>query len=128
MSIYDTLWTLKFPSLGVAYRGCEWETVLARYVPSHVGTPTQGHGYEDGDPYSSFLPPAVPVNDDDETECPFRAVIIIREQTKKIGQQYIGPLLVLSGAEYEASSFDELHERICDALRASGPRIGKQSY
>ena len=46
------------------------------------------------------------------------AVVIVREGTEKVGQQYVGPLLVLSGRDYEAISFGELHNRICDALRA----------
>jgi hypothetical protein len=45
MSIYATLWILKFPALGDSYFGCEWETVIAQGVPGHIGTPTQGHGY-----------------------------------------------------------------------------------
>src|SRR5216684_3163436 len=122
MSIYATLWILKFPALGEAYLGCEWETVIAQGVPGHIGTPTQGHGYEACDPYSSFLPPAIPVSNDEE-ETALRAVVIIRERTEKIGQEYIGPLLVLSGAEYAAVPFEVLHDRICDALRGSRPRL-----
>ena len=45
MSIYATLWILKFPALGDAYFGCEWETVIAQAVPGHIGTSMQGHGY-----------------------------------------------------------------------------------
>jgi hypothetical protein len=122
MSIYATLWILKFPALGDAYLGCEWETVIAQGVPGHIGTPTQGHGYEAGDPFSTFLPPAIPVSNDEE-ETALRAVVIIRERTEKIGQEYIGPLLVLSGAEYAAMPFEMLHNRICDALRGSRPRL-----
>ena len=32
------------------------------------------------------------------------------------------PLLILTGEEYQRSTFDALHTRICDALR--GPRSG----
>ena len=91
MSIYATLWILKFPALGDSYFGCEWETVIAQGVPGHIGTPTPGHGYEAGDPYSSFLPPAFAISDDDDAATPLRAVVIVRERTEKIGQEYIGP-------------------------------------
>jgi len=123
MSIYATLWILKFPALGDSYFGCEWETVIAQGVPGHIGTPTPGHGYEAGDPYSSFLPPAIAISDDDDAATPLRAVVIVRERTEKIGQEYIGPLVVLSGAEYASMSFDALHDRICDALRGRRPRL-----
>jgi hypothetical protein len=100
MSIYATLWTLKFPALGDAYLGCDWETVIAQGVPAHIGTPTPGHGYESGDPYSTFLPPAIQVADDEDAT--LRAVVIVRERTEKIGQEYIAPLVVLSGPQYAA--------------------------
>jgi hypothetical protein len=58
MSIYATLWWLKFPQYGDEYIGCEWIRVNAQGVPAHVGTPIRGFGYEDGDPYADFLPPA----------------------------------------------------------------------
>lgn len=123
MSIYATLWILKFPALGDSYFGCESETVIAQGVPGHIGTPTQGHGYEAGDPYSTFLPPAIAISDDDDAATPLRAVVIVRERTEKIGQEYLGPLVVLSGAEYAAMSFDALHDRICDSLRGQRPRL-----
>jgi hypothetical protein len=122
MSIYATLWILKFPAHGDEYTGCEWETVMAQGVLGHIGTPTAGHGYESGDPYASFLPPAIPMPDD-EDDLGLRAVVIVRARTEKIGQEYIGPLLVLSGAEYRLMTFEVLHERICDALRGRRPRV-----
>jgi hypothetical protein len=122
MSIYLTLWKLKFPAHGDEYTGGEWETVLGQGVPGHIGTPTKGHGYESGDPYASFLPPAIPMPEEDDMG--LRAVVIIRAGTeKKIGQEYIGPLVVLSGDEYRAMTFEVLHERICDALRRPRPRV-----
>ena len=48
MSIYATLWWLKFPRYGDDYIGCEWIRVTAQGVPAHIGTPTRGFGYEDG--------------------------------------------------------------------------------
>ena len=56
MSIYATLWSLKFRKYGDVHTGCEWITVTAQGVPSHVGSSTPGLGYEDGDPYAYFLP------------------------------------------------------------------------
>jgi hypothetical protein len=57
MSIYATLWRLKFPRYGDDHIGCEWVTVLAQGVPAHVGKPVPGIESEDEDPYSAFLPP-----------------------------------------------------------------------
>lgn len=125
MSIYATLWRLKFPRYGDAHTGCEWLEVVAQGVPAHVGTPTPGFGYEAGDPYAGFLPPAVQVQTEND-EPPLRAVVIVTEGTRKgtqrSGQEFVDPLLVLSGEEYTAISFGKLHERICNALRGGRPR------
>jgi hypothetical protein len=121
VSIYATLWILRFPAFGDAYPGCAWVSVLGQGVPAHIGTPTEGCDYESGDPYAGFLPPAIPVVDDDSGE--LRAVVIVREHTEKVGQEYIGPLVVLSGAGYATMPFQTLHDHICDALRGSRPRL-----
>lgn len=121
MSIYATLWILKFPAFGDAHSRCAWVDVIGQGVPGHIGTPTEGYGYESGDPYSSFLPPAIRVTDEDDDR--LRAVVIVRADTGKIGQEYIGPLVVLSGPEYSSISFQSLHDRICDALRGRRPRV-----
>jgi hypothetical protein len=122
MSIYATLWILKFPRHGDVHSTCEWIDVMGQGVPAHIGTPTPGHGYEDGDPFASFLPPPLPVDDDGENEH-LRAVVIVKHGTEKVGQEYIAPLVVLSGIEYSAMPFQELHDRICDALRGGRPRL-----
>ena len=121
MSIYATHWILKFPALGDEYPGCEWIEVWGQGVPAHIGTPTPGHGYESGDPYAAFLPPAVPVVDEDNPG--LRAMVIVKADTPKVGQEYICPLLVLTGAEYLEMPFEVLHDRICDALRGNRPRL-----
>ena len=121
MSIYATHWILQFPRSGDAYSGCEWVTVFGQGVPAHIGTPTPGYGYETGDPYSSFLPAAVAVVDDEAAE--LRAMVVVRQETEKVGQEYIAPLLVLSGEDYAAMPFQELHDRVCDALRGRRPRL-----
>ena len=122
MSIYATQWILRFPRFGDEFDGCEWVRVIGQGVPAHIGTPTSGYGYEAGDPYANFLPPPVPIIDE-EDESRLRAIVIVREDTPKVGQEYICPLVVLSGAEYAAMPFGELHDRICDALRGSRPRL-----
>lgn len=131
MSIYATLWSLKFPRYGDDYIGCEWIRVTAQGVPPHIGTPTRGFGYEDGDPYAEFLPPSVEVNTEDDNEL-MRAVVIVTEETRKgtahSPQEYTNPLLVFSGRAYASISFAELHTRTCDALRGKGPRVVAQSF
>ena len=131
MSIYATLWSLKFPRYGDDYIGCEWIRVTAQGVPSHIGTPTRGFGYEEGDPYAEFLPPSVEVNAEGDDEF-MRAVVIVTEETQKgtarSPQEYVNPLLILSGKEYASISFVEVHTRICDALRGTGPRVVAQSF
>lgn len=122
MSIYATLWILKFPGHGYTSSSGEWETVLGQGVLGHIGTPSAGYDYESGDPYASFLPPAIPMSDD-EDDLGLRAVVIIRQQTEKIGQEYVEPLVVLSGDDYRAMTFEMLHERICDALSRPRPRV-----
>jgi hypothetical protein len=129
MSIYATLWTLRFPSTGDDFIGCDWVTVTAQGVPPHVGTPTPGHGYEAGDPFVEFLPPPVEASADGDAPH-MRAVLFVTERTPKgtrrNGQEYVDPLLVLSGLEYSTITFEDLHRRICDALRRSRPRVVAQ--
>lgn len=126
MSIYATLWQLKFPKDGDDYPGCEWITVIAQGVPAHIGSPTPGIGYEDGDPYAEFLPPPIRVNVDGEADF-MRAVIFITEQTPKgtdrSPQEYVHSLLVLTGEEYAITNFETLYNHICDALRGDKPRV-----
>jgi hypothetical protein len=129
MSIYATLWKLKFPKEGDEYVGCAWIVVTAQGVPPHIGTPTPGMGYEDGDPYASFLPS--PVEVDEKGHDPYmRAVVFVAEHTIKgtdrHPQEYRNPLLILSGEDYSRITFEELHRRLCDALRGNrAPVIGE---
>jgi hypothetical protein len=72
------------------------------------------------------------VDTDSNGEAEFmRAVVIVTENTEKgtprNGQEYIAPLLTLTGREYAAMTFAALYERICDALRAGGPRVTIQT-
>jgi hypothetical protein len=116
------LWQLKFPKEGDMHTGCEWIEVVAQAVPPHIGSPTPGLGYEKGDPYGAFLPP--PVKTDAYGSAPYdRAVVIVTEYsikgTSRSPQEYVSPLLVLTGEEYARIPFEQLHERICDALRGN---------
>ncbi|MCM2256263.1 MAG: hypothetical protein NDJ94_11385 [Vicinamibacteria bacterium] len=112
-----------FPRFGDSHSGHDWVEVMAQGVPSHIGTPSPGHGYERGDPYGDFLPPPL--------ECPpphvednrFRAVVFVRAGTPKEIQRYVETLLVLTGEEYERITFHELERRLCDALRGDRPRV-----
>lgn len=132
MSIYATLWSLKFPKFGDAFHGCEWITIHAQGVPAHVGTPTPGHGYEDGDPYAEFLPPAIEVPAQDDPTEKLRAVVFViagaRKGTGRSGQEYVKSLLVTTGEEYRRTSFDDLYHRLCDALRGDRPRLVAEVY
>lgn len=96
--------------------------MTAQAVPAHIGSPTPRCGYEDDDPYAAFLPPAIKT--DAEGEAAFhRAVVFVTAHslkgTERSGQEYVSPLLVLSGVAYARSTFEELHRRICEALRGN---------
>jgi len=126
MSIYATLWRLKFPRYGDVHTGCEWIEVTAQGVPPHVGSSTPGLGYENGDPYADFLPPALVTDEDGQAEF-MRAVVIITAEmekgTARHPQEYSNSLLTLDGKQYASMTFDELHNCICDALRGDQPRL-----
>jgi hypothetical protein len=130
MSIYATLWKLKFPRDGDTFFGCEWIEVTAQGVPAHIGSPSEEYGQGD-DPYSDFLPP--PLEVDEHGEHPYmRAVVFKTEGTKKgtarSHQEYVDPLFTISGEEYANATFDALHDRICDALRGDRPRVVAQAF
>lgn len=131
MSIYATLWRLRFPEHGDDYHGCGWVEVLAQGVPAPIGSPTPGCGYEDGDPYSDFLPPPLETDADGHAEH-LRAVVFVRAGTAKgtpeHGQEYTDPLLVITGEAYDRLSFAELHGRLCDRLRGERPRLVLQAF
>lgn len=94
---------------------------MAQGVPSHIGSPTL---YPEGDPYLDFLPPW-------RTEG-LRAVVFVkqgsRKGTKRSGQEYQKPLLVLPGHQYEAMSFDQVYQEICRLLAVGKPRLRSMSY
>lgn len=124
MSIYATLWQLKFPRYGDAHTGCEWIEVIAQGVPAHIGL--RDEDPEAHDPYTAFLPPAVTVPADDSGHM-LRAVVFVAEGTPKgtarSPQEYVNPLLILSGREYATVTFEQLHELVCRALRGHRPQL-----
>ncbi|MEX2559902.1 MAG: hypothetical protein WD403_08305 [Pirellulales bacterium] len=125
MSIYATLWSIQLQDPAAPFSEPRWVEVTAQAVPAHIGSPTAGCGYEDGDPHAEFLPP--PVDTDDQGSSQFhRAVVFITSRTRKgtgrSPQEYADPLLVLSGQEYSTITFDELHRRLEEAIR-TGPRV-----
>jgi len=122
MSIYATLWKLRFPKEGDYHHGCDWIEITAQAVPPHIGSPTPGCGSENGDPFAEFLPP--PVKTDKEGFASFyRAVVFVTEHsikgTNRNPQEYVSPLLVVAGREYAKMTFEGLHALICDALRGN---------
>jgi len=62
-------------------------------------------------------------NDEDGLASNNRAVVFVTEYTikgtERAGQEYASPLLVLTGEEYARITFEELHRKICDALRGN---------
>ena len=75
---------------------------------------------------ASFLPPALRIGDG-ASEDGFRAVVFVMSMSKKgtrrSGQEYESPLLMLTGSEYAAMPFQALHDSLCDALRGDRPRL-----
>lgn len=130
MSIYATLWRLQFPRYGDDHTDCEWVEVIAQGVPAHIGNPSPGLGYESGDPYASFLPPALTVSSEEDSV--LRAVVFVIKGTPKgterSAQEYVDSLLVVSGEEYARLPFGQLHERICAALRRGRPRLIAETW
>jgi hypothetical protein len=125
MSIYATLWSIQVQDPAASLTNPRWVTVTAQAVPPHIGSPTPGCGYEGGDPYADFLPP--PIETDETGSADYnRAVVFVTDETKKgtgrSGQEYVNPLLVVTGKEYAKMSFDELLHRLEEAIR-SGPRV-----
>jgi hypothetical protein len=85
-----------------------------------------GHGYESGDPFAAFLPPALRI-EGEVSEDHLRAVVFVVSTsttgTARSGQEYELPPLVLAGTEYLEMPFQDLHDRLCTALRGTRPRL-----
>jgi hypothetical protein len=56
-----------------------------------------------------------------------RAVVFVTENTPKgterSPQEYVSPLLMLTGEAYAHMTFDTLYTQICHALRGDKPRV-----
>ena len=130
MSIYATLWSIQIQDPASPSTMPRWVKVTAQAVPPHIGSPTPGCGYEDGDPYADFLPPPVETNKDGEADYN-RAVVFVTEGTRKgtarNGQEYVDPLLVLTGEEYAKMPFQTLLDKLEEAIR-TGPRVVMEYY
>jgi len=48
--------------------------------------------------------------------------------TERAGQEYASPLFVLTGEEYSRITFEELHQRICDALRGNRSPVVAEGF
>jgi hypothetical protein len=61
-----------------------------------------------------------------------RAGVFVTEATPKgtarSPQEYLRPLLILSGQEYATTAFGQLHHMICNALRGRRPRLAAESW
>ena len=89
----------------------DWVEVIGQGVPGHIGHPD---AYPEGDPYADFLPPVVGGED---YENKFRAVVVVKgDEDEKDIQRYVRPLFVMTGEEYEKSSWQDLMTRIESAL------------
>ena len=91
---------------------------LARFIATSMGVSIKFAKM----PFAELLPP--PVQTDEQGDAPFmRAVVFVTEYslkgTERSGQEYVSPLLVLTGEEYSQISFGDLYARICDALRGN---------
>jgi hypothetical protein len=81
------------------------------------------------------LPPAIQIpgdDDDEEQDYPMRAVVFVKRGTPKgtdrSGQEYVNPLLVMSGQEYAESPFEKLYYRICDLLQGDRPGCRSERF
>src|SRR5215208_2708585 len=102
MSIYATI-----GEIGIRRFGDDaMIAITIQAVPAHI---------DDVGPQWEFLPPPV-----DPEGALFRAVFFVESGTEKgterCGQEYVTPLLMLSGQEYETITFSEMIKRLEDAL------------
>src|SRR5688500_17926547 len=102
VSIYATLAEIAIRQFG----DDDYTEVVIQGVPAHIDY--EGAAWE-------FLPP--PVDPEGET---MRAVFIVRghcqKGTPRGGQEYVDPLIVLTGQEWEQVRFVDLLDRIEKAL------------
>lgn len=140
MSIYATIWNilLEDEDHGGAYSDA-WFEVWCQAVPNHIN---EQNGYG-GPGFDEWLPafihepgcvmrkteiPSRSVEPDwYDCDCGDRAYFICDKFTTKAtprnGQEYVNPLLVLTGPEYRAMTWTDMLIRLEEAVAARGPRI-----
>ena len=98
MSIYATLWTLKFPKDGNDYISCDWIEVMAQGVPAHIGSPTPGCGYEIAETVHSM----------NQSQQAFRLVIKREKRQKDLFEQakYFYHVIATNCSEQEKSALE----------------------
>jgi hypothetical protein len=73
-----------------------------------------------------FCLPLVHTDRDSESKY-MRAVVFVTERTPKgtprSPQEYVNPLLVLTGEVYAKMTFETPYARICEALRGNKPKV-----
>lgn len=111
MSIYGTLAEIGIRRFGDK----EFVAILVQGVPPHV---------DDVGPAWDFLPP--PVDPEGSVQ---RAVYFVEpgdeKGTERCGQEYVKPLLMLTGKEYQEAPFADVIRRLEEALDTKyGPRPG----
>lgn len=96
----------------------EYVQIYAQAVSTHIGHPSH---YPDGDLYADFLPPVVGADQPKPPDEPFRAVFICGPKTTvgtaRSPQEYVDPLVAMTGEEYATIGWVELWERIAEGLR-----------
>lgn len=104
MSIYATIAEIGIKRFGDK----EFVDILVQGVPPHINYVG---------PQWEFLPPPV-----DPNGRLMRAVFFVEagddKGTQRCGQEYVRPILMLTGKEYEGVRFDDLMTRLEDALDA----------
>jgi hypothetical protein len=105
MSIYATLYDFAVRRFGEN----NYHLLRVQGVPAHIQH--TGPGWD-------WLPPPIADGSDTESDGParLRAVVIVEEGTSKgttrCGQEYVDPLLVLSGDDWERASFADVMSRV----------------
>jgi hypothetical protein len=114
MSIYATLWTIKIET-----EFDKWHEVYAQAVPGWINYIGKEWEWLPPELYPSNTPSSVMENS--ENFIRFRAVYICDDLTTKgterNGQEYVNPLLVLTGEEYEKILWKDLLDKINEKIQ-----------
>lgn len=121
MSIYATLWRVTVHE----YFDDHGHEVWAQGVPSWIRY--SGPGWDE------WLPPPIEPRDDNAGYSRMRAVFLCdrftTKATERCGQEYVNPLLVMTGDEYTSMRWVDLLEKIQDAIKQRrGPLLSISVY